>query len=221
MVLQNSCLKKCLKFISFSLFLRTPLDNYSFHSSVVKLLSNSILCFRFYLESCSGNKCYIGEVVYKGNYLQSENHRYKLILKESGNLEMFCGKVLIWASNTFDNTISGLYFDDYRGITLIGNLIHRKKILRVPNGPNQRKTYLLVLQNDGNLVLYFHSKHWTYLTGIGASLGTDGKCSKSKNFFLSLLVPIQRQSSRVALQKMCSYKFRKIHKKTHVLESPF
>ena len=176
------------------------MDNYCFHSSIVKLLSNSILCYRFYLESCTGNKCYIGEVVYKGNYLQSENHRYKLIFRKSGNLEMFCGKVLIWASNTFDNTISGLYFDDCSGITLIGNLIHRKKILHVPYGSNQRKTYLLVLQNDGNLIFYSHSKDWTCLTGMEASLGTDGKCSKSKNSFVII------SANTEAISQKCSTK---------------
>lgn len=161
-----------------------PLHNYCFHSYIEKILYNSISCFRFYLESCTGNKCYLGEVIYKGNYLQSENRRYKLVLRETGNLEMYCGKVLIWASNTFDNTIIGLYFDDYSGITLVGHLIHRKRILRTPYGVNEIKTYLLVLRNDGNLVLYSHSKGRTYLTGIEASLGTGGKCSKSKNFLL-------------------------------------
>ena len=103
-----------------------------------------------------------------------------MVLRESGNLEMFCGKVLIWASNTFDSRITGLLFKSYGGITLEGTF-HSKWILQ---SSGDSDTYLLVLQNDGNLVLYSHSKDWKNLNGIAAALDTYGKCSNSKNFLL-------------------------------------
>ena len=108
------------------------------------------------------------------------------MLKENGNLEMFCGRVLIWTSNTFDSRITGLFFKSYRGITLEGTF-YRKRIL---SSSGSLQTYLLVLENSGNLVLYSHSKDWTNLNGLQAALGTDGKCSNSKNFLLLVVVII-------------------------------
>ena len=84
------------------------------------------------------------------------------MLKENGNLEMFCGRVLIWTSNTFESRIIGLFFKSYRGITLEGTF-YRKWIL---SSSGSLQTYLLVLENNGNLVLYSPNKDWTNLNGL-------------------------------------------------------
>ena len=62
------------------------------------------------LGSCSGNECSLGGVLRKEEYLESENQNYRMVLRSSGNLEILCGKVLIWASNTYDSRIDRLFF---------------------------------------------------------------------------------------------------------------
>ena len=68
------------------------------------------VCLWLCLGNCIGNKCLLGEVLKKENYLRSENRRYSMVLRDSGNLEILCEKVLIWAWNTYDSRIDDLYF---------------------------------------------------------------------------------------------------------------
>ena len=73
-----------------------------------------------HLGKCIGNKCLLGEVLKKEKRLHSENRKYSIVLRNSGNLEIFCGRVLIWASNTYDSRIDGLYFkhDAYKSMVI-------------------------------------------------------------------------------------------------------
>ena len=107
-----------------------------------------------------------------------------MVLKSSGNLEIFCGKVLIWASNTCDSRINGLYFkhDAYKSwlylVAFGAPSSTIKWILHRIDG----WTYLRISQNDENLVLYSLNKDWDN-RGFEVALDTYGKRSNCKNHY--------------------------------------
>ena len=141
------------------------------------------LCLWLRLGNCIGNKCLLGEVLNKEKHLRSENRKYSMVLRNSGNLEIFCGSVLIWASNTYDSRIDGLYFkhDAYKSwLYLVALGESSCTIKRILHGQDH-ETYLLILQNDGNLALYSSNKAWYNPSGLQAALDTYGKCSNGKN----------------------------------------
>ena len=106
-----------------------------------------------------------------------------MVLRNSGNLEIFCGRVLIWASNTYDIRIDGLYFkhDAYKSWLYFVALEESSSSIKWILNGRDYQTYLLILQNDGNLALYSSNKAWYYPSGFQAALDTYGKCSKGKN----------------------------------------
>ena len=136
-----------------------------------------------HLENCIGNKCFLGEVLKKEKYLHSENRKYSMVLKNSGNLEIFCGRVLIWASNSYDSRIDGLYFkhDAYNSWSYLVALGESSSTIKWILHGDDDNTYLLILQNDGNLVLYSSSRDWYNPSGFQAALDTYGKCSNGKD----------------------------------------
>ena len=141
------------------------------------------VCLWLRLGNSIGNKCLLGEVLKKEKHLRSENRTYSMVLRNSGNLEIFCGSVLIWASNTYDSRIDGLYFkhDAYKSwLYLMALGESSSTIKRILHGQDH-ETYLLILQNNGNLALYSSNKAWYNPSGLQAALDTYGKCSNSKN----------------------------------------
>ena len=125
----------------------------------------------FFLAACYGNKCLPRGTVKKRSYIESENGNYKLILKESGDLELLCRDKLLWSSHTSNKDADVFQFQSD------GNLVIRN-VNGVDvwesntvydgwgfDGPPDR----LILQDDGNLVLYAGSTaKW--------STETYGKC---------------------------------------------
>ena len=106
-----------------------------------------------------------------------------MVLRNSGNLEIFCGRVLIWASNTYDSRIDGLYFkhDAYKSwLYLVASGESSSTIKWILYGKDYQ-TYLLILQNDGNLALYLSNNAWYNPSCVQAVLETYGKCSSGKN----------------------------------------
>ena len=80
-----------------------------------------------------------------------------MVLRESGNLELTCKNTLLWSSNTTDSDIDVFQYQSN------GNLVIRKTdgtyawesdTALYEGEPPDR----LVLQNDGNLVLYAGSQ---------------------------------------------------------------
>lgn len=136
-----------------------------------------------YLGNCSGNECSLGSVLRKDEYLESENQNYSMVLRSSGNLEILCGKVLMWASNTNDSRIDGLYFkhdrwNSWKYIVALGE--PDSSIKWILHGEHDSDPHKLILQNDGNLVLYTSHRPW-YPNGVVDALDTYGKCSNGQN----------------------------------------
>ena len=105
-----------------------------------------------------------------------------MVLRNSGNLEILCGRVLIWASNTFDSRIDGLYFklDAYKSWLYLVTLGESSSTIKWILHGDDDQTYLLMLENDGNLALY-STRAWYNPSGLQAALDTHGKCSNGKN----------------------------------------
>ena len=112
------------------------------------------------------------------------NGKYKLTLRNSGNLELLCANALIWASNTFDEQIYDLYIG--RGSVMLRSPSFSKAILAEEFSFQKLKsdTYYLSLQNDGNLVFQKIRNIWSIQNIILASLATYGKCVYGKNIVL-------------------------------------
>ena len=141
------------------------------------------LCLWLRLGNWIGSKWLLGQVLQKEKHLRSKNRKYSMVLRNNGNLETFCGSVLIWASNTYDSRIDGLYFkhDAYKSwLYLVALGESSSTIKRILHGQDH-ETYLLILQNNGNLALYSSNKAWYNPSGLQAALDTYGKCSNGKN----------------------------------------
>ena len=112
------------------------------------------------------------------------NGKYKLTLRNSGNLELLCANALIWASNTFDEQIYDLYIG--RGSVSLRSPSFPKAILAEELSSYKRKLdrYYLSLQNDGNVVFQKIQNIWSIQNIILASLATYGKCVHGKNIVL-------------------------------------
>ena len=92
----------------------------------------------------------------KGSYIKSESGNYKLILTESGDLELLFRDKLRWSSHTSEKNADVFLFQSdgnlvIRNVTGAGvwetNTMHNE--LGFDKPPDR-----LILQNDGNLVLY-------------------------------------------------------------------
>ena len=104
------------------------------------------------LAFCHNNLCHPNEILEKGSSIESKNGVYKLILRESGDLELMCNDTSLWSSKTKNPDVDVFQYQSN------GNLIIRKadgtylwesKTVHTVNPPDR-----LVLQDDGNLVLY-------------------------------------------------------------------
>ena len=89
-------------------------------------------------------------ILRREKYLQSRNGQYKLHLRKNGNLVFTCRARTIWTSQTVNNTVDFLYFDE-DGTNLI---LRGKDNSTIWRAPTTRLGKKLVLQDDGKLVLY-------------------------------------------------------------------
>ena len=127
----------------------------------------------------------------KGEFIQSDGGIYKLLLNETGNLEIWCTNQMVWSTYTYDKYIEFLYFGS-DGIYLLGKDGSNRLNGTLDN--LKQKANLLILQNDGNLVIF------DKCGGIVQKYKPDTKCDKNPGilFFwcfeisLSLLTPLAK-----------------------------
>lgn len=113
--------------------------------------SDLIICIIFISENCKKDRCIHNGILKKENFIQSESGISKFVLNKTGNLEIWCASEMIWSINTYDNYIDFLYFGN-NGIYPLG----KDGSIRMNGTLNsfKRKADLLLMQNDGNLVIY-------------------------------------------------------------------
>ena len=122
----------------------------NYFSIVIKVLILNSLHFWIFLENCQNEKCVRNGILRRGTNLTSRNGKYKLHLREDGNLVLTCKAHTIWTSHTMNNTVDFLYFDE-DGTNLI---LHGKDNSTIWRAPITRLGKELVLQDNGKLVLY-------------------------------------------------------------------
>ena len=105
----------------------------------------------------------------KGEFIQSESEIYKLLLNETGNLEIWCTNEMVWSTYTYDKYMEFLYLGS-DGIYLLGK--DHSNRLNGPLGKLKEKADLMLLQNDGSLVIFDKCGRivWKYMP--------DTKCDK-------------------------------------------
>lgn len=106
----------------------------------------------------------------KEAFIQCDSGTYKLVLNETGNLEVRCTNEMVWSAYTYDKYIEYLYLGSDR-LYLLGK-----------DGSNRwndaldklkQKFYSLEIQNDGNLTIFDENGRiaWKYTP--------DKKCGMS------------------------------------------
>lgn len=141
-----------------------------------------LLEFIEYITNCiSGNcfqdRCLANGILQKESLLKSNNGKLKLILQGNGNLEILCGNYSIWSSGTYGYNIDALHFNSEGKILILNKDKSVAKEL-VPLRQSTHSAEKLILQDDGNLVLYDYNSNPLWSTG------TNGKCIESKTVIL-------------------------------------
>ena len=106
----------------------------------------------------------------KGQFIQSEGGVYKLILSETGNLEIWCPNQMVWSTYTYDKYMEFLYLGS-DGIYLLGK--DGSNRLNGTLNKLKQNASLLLLQYDGNLVIF------DKCGGIAWEYTPDTKCDKN------------------------------------------
>ena len=127
------------------------------------------------LEICQLDTCTRHGILRKGKYLKSNNGKYQLFLRENGNLVLTCNGRPLWSSNTVNNNVDYLYLNkDSSSLILIG-----KDGRSVWKAKTWGEATRMVLQDDGDLVLYSRCNTTVWNTG------TYGKCEEGADHFFS------------------------------------
>ena len=130
-----------------------------------------------FLGNCKKDRCTINDILKIGKYLQSQNRNSRLILTATGNLEIWCDRKKLWATNTNDDSVDHLIFKEDGKIYLLAKDNHSR--LEIDTSLTNSKPHLMLMQNDGNLVVYDEcgNRHWESKTG--------GLCSSTPGIYFS------------------------------------
>ena len=121
----------------------------------------------FFSETCKNDRCNRNGILKKGLSIQSDSGTYKLLVDETGNLEIWCTNEMVWSTYTFDKYIEFLYLDS-DGLYLLGKDSSNR--LNVTLNKLKQKVDFLIMRNDGNLVIFDENG------GIAWKYMPDKKC---------------------------------------------
>ena len=99
--------------------------------------------------------------------LTSDNSRYKLKLKENGELDIYCAAQDIWSSNTANSNATKLHFQNDGNLVLYtesGSPVWETDT-NIEYGYVPEKVDKVVLQDDGNLVMSFPNNEVKWASG--------------------------------------------------------
>ena len=143
-----------------------------------------------FLENCQADTCTRNGILRRGKYLKSNNAKYQFFLRENGNLVLTCNGRPLWSSNTVNDNVDYLYLNkDGSSLILVG-----KDGRSVWKEKTWGDALRMVLQDDGDLVLYNKCNVSVWNTG------TYRKCEKGadhffpQNFFYFLILPLNLKS---------------------------
>ena len=121
----------------------------------------------FFSGTCKNDRCIRNGILKKGLSIQSESGTYKLLVNETGNLEIWCTNEMVWSTYTFDKYIEFLYLDS-DGLYLLGK--DGSNRLNGALNKLKQKVDFLIMRNDGNLVIFDENG------GIAWKYVPDKKC---------------------------------------------
>ena len=87
-----------------------------------------------------------------GESLLSQNGVYRLVLNDTGNLEIWCKREKLWMTNIDVSYVDSLIFDNDGQFYLLGKNKSYKWKLEILSANS--KAHLMLLQNNGNLAVY-------------------------------------------------------------------
>ena len=119
---------------------------------VLLIFHNYCHCYSCYFISiigdCFRNKCIPNGSLKKGDFLISENGKYKAIFQEDGNLQvMYKNLSVVWSSNTGNSGANEVHFDQSGNLMILGTSWSTDTADSTP------KAETLVMGNDGDLQL--------------------------------------------------------------------
>ena len=125
------------------------------------------------ISGCSGDRCIKPKgnngyaLLRNGDRLTSKNGKYVLRMQRDGNLVLYCnGKTPIWVSGTYRKTVlEGLHFQHDSNLVLYDKTGPIWASMTHGTGASK-----LIVQNDGNVVLYTPSNKPVWATN------TQNKC---------------------------------------------
>ena len=112
--------------------------------------------------NCKNNKCVPQAILKRGNYLESLDGKYQVHLRQNGNLEVTTGTALLWSTGTINVGVDFLYFN-WNELSLRGT---DNKTIWKANSIYSEWYDELVIQNDGNLVIYNRCDEPMWATNI-------------------------------------------------------
>ena len=112
------------------------------------------------------DRCFRNGILKQGKQLESKNGQYKLRLQNDGNLELRCRTNLLWSAGTKGYDVDFLYFSKH-GYHL---LLRGKNNSTMWTAPTSARAEKLILQDNGNLVLYDEKEKPVWATK------TNNKC---------------------------------------------
>ena len=101
---------------------------------------------------CQGDRCTPNGILKIRKNLQSQNGVYRLIINDTGNLEIWCKTEKLWTTSTDDGYVDSLIFYNDGKIYLLGKDNSIRWRLKIQS--RNSKGHLMLLQNGGNLVVY-------------------------------------------------------------------
>ena len=127
----------------------------------------------FFSEKCKKDKCFRYGILKKGEFIQSKSGVYKLLLNETGSLEIWCPNEKVWSTDT-DKYIQFLYLGN-DGLYLLGkdgnNRLNVTALDTLKQNADslqlKQNADLLQMQNDGSLVIFDKNGAiaWKYTPG--------------------------------------------------------
>ena len=122
----------------------------------------------FLLENCREDICDPNAILKPGSYIQSKNGLFRLILNQTGKLEVLCKGQTIWSRKTRKADVDFLYFDKNSKMILIGKDNRTEWITSMYI--RDTKHGILMMQNDGNLAVHDECDNTLWESG------SYGKC---------------------------------------------
>lgn len=121
-------------------------------SKIFTLLFSKTKITVFYLDNCREDICDPNAILKPGSYIQSKNGLFRFVLNQTGKLEIWCKDRIIWSKNADIADVDFLYFDKNSKMILIGKDNSTEWIMSMFT--RGTKHGILLMQNDGNLVVY-------------------------------------------------------------------